>query len=309
MKQNAFFSKQNRAVKVLLVLMAIWMLWFVGSAIVGQVRDTFVQSAELHYTTMEQVETGYGVVITTEHILNAALDGTAERVIAEGERVRKGNAVYRIGEEYQYTNFSGRVSYNIDGLENVSDIGIIANLDLKDCYNAQQKKNKQTNTAVLGEPYAKVQETMNGSSLYVVVPNTNKTAEIGIGQTVRVRFTEIDETVKGEIVEALNTDDGKRCMKLNVGLTNEVLFQHRVYQIELPYNSERVLVLPKQALIKRHGANGVYYLHKGFVFWKEVTVSDRWLDQDVFVVESGLEEGDIIVTTPRLVREGENIKF
>lgn len=309
MKQNAFFSKQNRAVKVLLVLMAIWMLWFVGSAIVGQVRDAFVQSAELHYTTMEQVETGYGVVITTEHILNAALDGTAERVIAEGERVRKGNAVYRIGEEYQYTNFSGRVSYNIDGLENVSDIGVIANLDLKDYYNAQQKKNKQTNTAVLGEAYAKVQETMNGSSVYVVVPNTNQTAEIGIGQTVRVRFTEIDETVKGEIVEVLNTDDGKRCMKLNVGLTNEVLFQHRVYQIELPYNSERVLVLPKQALIKRHGANGVYYLHKGFVFWKEVTVSDRWLDQDVFVVESGLEEGDIIVTTPRFVREGENIKF
>ncbi|MBQ5863753.1 MAG: hypothetical protein IIW67_08630, partial [Peptococcaceae bacterium] len=69
MKQNAFFSKQNRAVKVLLVLMAIWMLWFVGSAIVGQVRDAFVQSVELHYTTMEQVETGYGVVITTEHIL------------------------------------------------------------------------------------------------------------------------------------------------------------------------------------------------------------------------------------------------
>ena len=309
MKQNTFFSKQNRAVKVLLVLMAIWMLWLVGSAIVGQVRDAFVQSAELHYTTMEQVETGYGVVITTEHILNAALDGTAERVIAEGERVRKGNAVYRIGEEYQYTNFSGRVSYNIDGLENVSDIGVIANLDLKDYYNAQQKKNKQTNTAVLGKPYAKVQETMNGSSVYVVVPNTNQTAEIGIGQTVRVRFTEIDETVKGEIVEVLNTDDGKRCMKLNVGLTNEVLFQHRVYQIELPYNSERVLVLPKQALIKRHGANGVYYLHKGFVFWKEVIVSDRWLDQDVFVVESGLEEGDIIVTTPRLVREGENIKF
>jgi len=26
-------------------------------------------------------------------------------------------------------------------------------------------------------------------------------------------------------------------------------------------------------------------------------------------VEDGLEEGDIVVTTPKLVREGENIKF
>ena len=54
MKQNAFFSKQNRAVKVLLVLMAIWMLWFIGSAIVGQVRDVFVRSEEIHYQGLRQ---------------------------------------------------------------------------------------------------------------------------------------------------------------------------------------------------------------------------------------------------------------
>ena len=37
MKQKSFFSKQNIAVKVLLLLMAVWMIWFIGSAIVGQV--------------------------------------------------------------------------------------------------------------------------------------------------------------------------------------------------------------------------------------------------------------------------------
>ncbi|MBQ3119407.1 MAG: hypothetical protein IJC12_00895, partial [Peptococcaceae bacterium] len=103
MKQKSFFSKQNIAVKVLLLLMAVWMIWFIGSAIVGQVRDIFVQSQEVHYTTMENVETGYGMVSMTEHVINAALDGAAEPIIAEGERVRKGNAVFRIGEEYQYT--------------------------------------------------------------------------------------------------------------------------------------------------------------------------------------------------------------
>ena len=86
MKQKSFFSKQNIAVKVLLLLMAVWMIWFIGSAIVGQVRDIFVQSQEVHYTTMENVETGYGMVSMTEHVINAALDGAAEPIIAEGER-------------------------------------------------------------------------------------------------------------------------------------------------------------------------------------------------------------------------------
>ena len=92
-------------------------------------------------------------------------------------------------------------------------------------------------------------------------------------------------------------------------MANAGVYQQRIYQIELPYNSERVLAIPKQALAKKRGVDGVYYLHKGFVFWKEVTVSERWIEQGVLIVEDGLEEGDIVVTTPKLVREGENIKF
>ena len=309
MKQKSFFSKQNIAVKVLLLLMTVWMIWFIGSAIVGQVRDIFVQSQEVHYTTMENVETGYGMVSMTEHVINAALDGAAEPIIAEGERVRKGNAVFRIGEEYQYTNFAGRVSYRIDGLENMTDIGAISELDLKDYYTAQQKKNKKAEPAVTGEPYAKIQETMTGFHFYVFVENTERTAELGIGQTVKVNLLDIEESLKGQIAEVLVNEDDIRCMKLEVDMANAGVYQQRIYQIELPYNSERVLAIPKQALAKKRGADGVYYLHKGFVFWKEVTVSERWIEQGVLIVEEGLEEGDIVVTTPKLVREGENIKF
>ncbi len=310
MKQNSFFSKQNRAVKLLLMIMAVWMIWFIGSAVVGQVRNAFVQSEEVHYVTMEQVETGYGVVIAEEHLIHAAIDGTAEPIITEGERVRKGNAVFRIGDEYQYTNYAGRVSYQIDGLENTTDIGIISELDFKDTYNAQQKKkNQKSGVLTAGDAYAKVQETMNGVALYISVANTNALAEMGIGQTVSVRLLDINQMVQGVITEVLNTADGKRCMKLETGIADESVFQQRIYQIALPYNSERVITIPEQALARKHGADGVYYLHKGFVFWKEITVSERWLDQGVLTVDAGLDEGDIIVTTPHLVKEGENIKF
>lgn len=309
MKQNSFFVKQNRSVKVLLLLMAVWMIWFIGSAIAGQVRDAFVQSEEVRYVTMEHVETGYGVCIAVEHVMHAELDGNAEPIVAEGERVRKYNAVFRINDQEHHTNYAGRVSYVIDGLENVADIGVISELDLKDSYNKQQRKNKNSDIVTAGDSYAKVQDTMGGLSLYVSVPVTAQTTELGIGQSTKVRLLDIDDVVKGEIVEVLHSEDNRRIMKVELGLTNENVFQQRIYQIELPYNSERVITIPKQALAKKRGVDGVYYLHKGFVFWKEVTVSDRWIDQGVLVVESGLEEGDVVVTTPKLVREGENIKF
>ena len=61
--------------------------------------------------------------------------------------------------------------------------------------------------------------------------------------------------------------------------------------------------------MEKDGAQGVYYLQKGFVFWKNVTVGQTWEDQGLTVIEDGLDSGDMIVTTPQYVREGENIKF
>ena len=62
-------------------------------------------------------------------------------------------------------------------------------------------------------------------------------------------------------------------------------------------------------LVEKDGQSGVYYLQKGFVFWAPVTLGKTWDETGNVIVESGLEDGMIIVTTPKLVREGENIKY
>ncbi len=307
MKKNTFFAKQNHVVKGLVVLIMVWLVWFVGSALVGQVRDLFVQSQEVRYATMEHMEDGYGMFTATEHLIIAQADGDMEVLIAEGERVRKGNAVFRVGDLYQYTNYAGRVSYRIDGLESVKDIGAVSALNMKQKYN-EQKKMKGTVRAAEGEPCAKVQETMSDIALYLALPINDYTSTLTTGQKLTVNLSDNGTSVKGTVAEILNTEE-IRCVKLDIGSISAETFQQRIYQITLPYNSERVLVIPKSALIQKRGVQGVYCLHKGFVFWKEITVSDRWLEHDVYVAESGLEAGDIVVTTPRLVKEGENIKF
>ena len=307
MKKNTFLAKQNNVVKGLLLLMAVWMIWFIGSAVSGQVRDLFVQSTEVRYTNLEHMVTGYGMFTATEHLIIAQADGEVEATIAEGERVRTGNAVFRIGDVYQYTNYAGRVSYQIDGLESMKEIGAIGALDLKQKY-SEQKKLKATVTVVEGEPCAKVQDTLSGVAFYVKVPKEDYTATLTIGQKITVTLLDHDTKVKGTVTELLDTGQ-ERCIKVEVASITAETLQQRICQVALPYGGERVLVIPQKALTQKRGVDGVYCLHKGFVLWREVVVSDRWLEQGVLVVESGLEAGDIVVTTPQLVREGENIKF
>lgn len=309
MNLKEFFSKQNTTVKVLMLVMLLWLVWLLGSLLVGQVRDLFVQTEDVRFVTMERVENGYGMLSPTEHIISATVDGTVEELIAEGERVRKGNAVFRIGETYHYTNYAGRVSYVLDGLENMTDIASVAALDWKAFYNAQQKKSKKSDSAVAGESYAKVQETLGNMVLYLQMPNMGQVAMLEVGQTITIQLTDVGTQVSGKVIERLDTEDGNRCIKLEISLANEQMLQQRLYQVAFPYDSERVIPISEQALVRKNGVDGVYCLHKGFVFWQEVVVSDRWSDQGILVVEEGLTTGDVVVTTPRLVREGENIKF
>lgn len=309
MKSKQFFSKQNTVVKALLLMMLVWLIWLLGSFLTGQIRDLFVQSEEVRYVTMERIESGYGMLMPTEHIIYADTEGAVTQLIAEGERVRKGNAVFRIGEGYQYTNYAGRVSYCIDGLENIADIIAVSTLDWKTYYATQQKKNAKTDVVLAGEPYAKVQETLGGVVMYLQMPNTGQAALLDLGQTITIQLTDVDASIRGKLVESLTATEGNCYMKLEIALADEQLFQQRLYRVELPYDSERVIAISEKALVRKNGADGVYCLHKGFVFWQEVIVSDRWKEQGILVVEDGLTVGDVVVTTPKLVREGENIKF
>ena len=118
------------------------------------------------------------------------------------------------------------------------------------------------------------------------------------------------------VLEGVNPSCGDDIfLKLKVENVKETVFQQRIYKIELPYDRVTALSIPEEALVERQGETGVYYLQKGFVFWKPVTPGQAWPDLGLVASEQteededGLQSGDIVVTTPHLVHEGENIKF
>ena len=140
-KKTRRFYRKDHIVKILLLVIVVWLVFTLAS---NQIRSAMVQTEEVKSTVLEQVETGYGLLRGSESLVIAQADGTVEPVVQEGERVRKGNAVFKVGEAYSYTNFAGRVSYQLDGLESTSDLNTICSTNLESSYAEQQNGQKKT---------------------------------------------------------------------------------------------------------------------------------------------------------------------
>lgn len=313
------YLKEN-TVKILLLVIVVW---FIGSFAVNQARRNLVQTETVHTTVLEQVDSGYGLLSGTETLIPAPADGVVERMVAEGDRVRKGNAVFGVGGAIAYTNDAGRVSYHIDGIEGNTDLTSICGSDLPAKYAEQQSatENQEPADAVSGAVYAKVINVFDDIYFYLTVPRTSYTSGLEVDQQIPLRLVDLDYEVRGTITEAVDAADGNRYLKIKLGSVKEIVFGQRIYQVELPYDRVSALAVPEKALVKKKGETGVYYLQKGFVFWKAVTLGEIRSEQGMVIIEktpesenedsadSGLQEGDIIVTTPHFVHEGENIKF
>ena len=306
-KKTRRFYRKDHIVKILLLVIVVWLVFTLAS---NQIRSAMVQTEEVKSTVLEQVETGYGLLRGSESLVIAQADGTVEPVVQEGERVRKGNAVFKVGEAYSYTNFAGRVSYQLDGLESTSDLNTICSTNLESSYAEQQNGQKKTIAdAAAGEGRAKVINTFDDVYLYVTVARSTYTAGLEANQKIPVRLADINEQMQATVTEVLDTADGFRYLKLKLGNVKETVFQQRIYKIEFPYDQQKAVAVSPDVLVEKDGQTGVYYLQKGFVFWEAVTVGQTWEKNGKVIIESGLEDGDMIVTTPHLVREGENIKF
>lgn len=311
-KGRKLYPKEN-IVKILLLIIVVW---FVATILVNQVRSSLIQTERLSVTVLEHIEEGYGLLSGEEVAIAAPADGVVERLVTEGNRVRKGNAVFSANGVIAYTNNAGRVSYQIDGLEGITDLSAICGTNLEERYAAQQSDTgePQTTDAVSGAVYAKVINTFDEIYLYITVPHNTYTDSLEVDKQIPVRLTDLDYEVTAQVTDIVDAGDSGRYLKLKLSDVKEIVFQQRIYKIELPYNRTSAIAVPKEAVVEKHGKTGVYYLQKGFVLWQEVTLGDEWPDLGLVVVEqteenSGLEAGDVIVTTPHLVHEGENIKF
>ena len=296
---------------IIFILITVIIIWYTGAFLINQVQGFFVETEKLELSMLENLETGYGQVSGIETVIPAMADGTPKQLIKEGSHVRKGNAVYEVGGQYSYTNNAGLVSYQLDGLEGVTDLKKVCSSNLKERYhslNGQTEKPPKEVTA--GMPYAKVIQTFDDVSAYITVPATAYTKNLKTGDEIMVRFLGINYDVKAHVLDIQEASEEKAMyIRAGLDLVKEKIFQQRIYKIELPYDRKKALSVPVEALVERDGKTGIYYLRRGTACWKEITIGAEWKDQKRVLVKEGLKEGDIIVTTPEFVTEGEHVKY
>lgn len=91
-KKRKQYSKENIA-KILLLIIVVW---FLATLSMNQIVSSLVKTEEVQTTVLEHTDSGYGLVSGNEYTISAPADGAVERTMAEGTRVRKGNAVFNV---------------------------------------------------------------------------------------------------------------------------------------------------------------------------------------------------------------------
>ena len=304
--------------RVIKFVLAFALLWFFISFVLSAITGMMIKTTIIGKKTVENVVTPYGMVTYDSYTIASPLSGQGSPIIEEGVRVRKNEAVFRVTavegsamqgetEKIMYAPLAGLVSYHVDGYEDIKTLEEARGLDLKAIYKAQEDK-VWDSVAAAGTNYAKIINSFDDIFIYLDCESNSYTQTFEPDLKIRIRFPEINYSTICRIVEAkpVFADDAEHIwVKADLGTADQAVFGQRVWQVELPYDVARVIEIDKEAVVYQNGQPGVYVLEKGFAYWKAINITEE--RENTYIVED-MAEGTEIVTTPKLVGEGERVK-
>lgn len=313
-----------KKLKALSLLQKIIIGLFIASLLIVTVNTCYSMIHQRLIKTMtvgaeytDVVYSDYGFIQAEESLITAKGSGPVEITVEEGERVPKNHELFSVTvtdengknkTEPYYAPISGIVSYHIDGYENMSDIDEIKNLDFRGIYEETFTKDGETNVnkeAVTGEVYAKVIDNLKEAYIYMSYNSADNHFFDDEGDTLRIRFPELNESTTGTVEEIIDIGDGKKFCKIGLGPVSETFLTNRVVQAEIYQIETATLDLQKDVLVYNDGEPGVYIVSGGTVQWQSVSIIN---ESDNRVECETLEEGTIIVLTPNRVSPGDVVK-
>ena len=309
MKKLKRKHKEINSYALIKIFLGFIIIWFIGNGLLSVLKNKAIETETLTYKIDEKIIATYGVLDMSEVLLPALETGQAVKVVQEGNRVRSGNAVYQVNNRTVYAPLAGLVSYKIDGYEEINDLSEILRRDLDKDYKEQENRKKEQNeNAVQEEAYSKIINNFDNVTMCVLCPVSPYINGLKKGDVLKFRLLDNELEFSGKITETIAVSDYEKGLRVDLGAPQEQIFGQRIYKIEVFYEQQKVIEIPKSAVVIQNGENGVYTLRKGFVFWKPIFIVKEYAENKSLIV-NGLEVGETIVTTPHLVSEGENIKY
>ena len=205
---------------------------------------------------------------------------------------------------------AGVFSTQIDGFEGFFDLTDISKLTADVLDKADKKNVKSTDANVKkGDAVAKVFD--NFKWYYAAEVDESQTVDLRINSTVRIRFTDISNTLLPATVCAINkTQDGRCVIVLSCNRYEDLIYRMRKAETEIVLGTYEGLKIPKSAVHIKENKRGVYVLRDETMRFKEVEVLYTG-DSSVIIKEatnpSGVMLYDEVIVSGRNLRDGRKI--
>jgi len=261
---------------------------------------------------LEETTALEAVVLSSENVITAPAEGRFYPLVAEGEKVRKGQRVGsmlgregagRAGEVVAvFSPANGIFCLHTDGMEGMFTRSNWERIDFFELLAASKNEERREPSGWVqqGAPVARVVDNLEDTLLAIEVPAAAGESwegsyfelwvKIGAGDSYK-RAAKIDQIKTGEKIRVL----------LSLGYFCEELLHQRKVELPVAFKRWKGIVVPAECVVKRGEENGVFVVRKGKVVWKPVEVKAFLQGQAVL---GGLEEGELVIQNPRWAWEG-----
>lgn len=299
---------------LLLFLIGIAVVWWGVRFLANRIVARVIEIEQVQWGKLEEVEPVEAWTLRREKLLPVPAGAQLEPVVADGQRVRRGELIARL-KQGQLDGAAGaadltvrapepgQVCYHVDGLESVLLPELIETMEPDRLWEALQQELERDKAPPGGVKL--VDNLQNPAFLLHLDFPVNWQA----GKTVlKLKGREISLLVKKIRVR----DDQTWAILTALNDTGE-LAHARKNNLELVEKTYRGYLVPAAALTENAGRQGLYIVYKEIAYFRPVKVKGRV--GDLAAVEEEVPEGKTsllgpgarVVVTPALVSNGQRV--
>jgi putative membrane fusion protein len=291
------------------VLLALAIILGIGSLLLLAVQKGSTLLIRVEAVSMGGIEQAFhvpAIIIKNERVVLAPGRGRLENLVREGERARNGS---QIGQFYQEGKLkatsisasdSGIISFHPDGWEGILRDFSLENGDRKIFEFEPRLLNDGSFQYEAGDPILKIVDNLAAMKMLILLQPVQEEEPLKVDEQVMIRYG--DDYLENAVCEEIWTGDDRHVAILSLPGYYEPFVKERKIEVDCITQRYKGFLVPEKALVENDGEDGVYVIKQEKIKYQPIEVE---VIIDGKAVAKGLEEGDIIVTTPSLVEEGQ----
>lgn len=313
--KNKVKKRPSKTIVLTRIIFILVIFWFVGNGLFSFFLNLLIKTEFVQTGVIEKKIATTGFLIRDEKLIYAPFTGELKNKYPAGNRIEKDGLLFTLESSQgsdlrngQVTRINapvtGIVSYYVDGLEEILNPQEVNSFNFQKIEKIKEQEQDLTSYTIVeeGKAICKITNNLEGIQLVFQCPLENFPSPLNKNQILDIRFPTLNKETRGKIIDLKGIGKDAQII-IKIPFLCYDLMNGRVQEIEIILNKKTGISLPRQAIVfDEIKGNGVYYINKGFVFWKEINII---AEEGDCVLVKGLDALTEVVLTPKWVKEGQ----